>query len=78
MNRAESESRAKSYTDDLGVTDDLIFVFDKSDRIYDQYGGFAMPVSIFIDSDGVIQDRKQGPLSESELRKKLQSIGIGE
>ena len=74
VNRAEKIERAQSYRDRLGVTADLAFVVDNSDRVYSRYGGFSMPVSIFIDSTGIIRDIKQGPLTESELRQRLTKI----
>lgn len=74
VDRAEKLERAKSYTDDLGISDKLKFVIDDSDRIYLDYGGFSMPYTVFIDKDGVIKDIKQGPLTEAELKSKLTKI----
>lgn len=74
VDRAEGPERAKEYSDNLGVTDKMNFVIDDSDRVYIQYGGFAMPYSVFIDADGVIRDIKQGPLTRSELENKLDAI----
>lgn len=74
VDRNESVGEAKNFSDRLGVTDALNFVIDDTDRIYDQYGGFSMPFSIFIDSQGVIQEIKHGPLTKSELEQKISKI----
>ena len=43
VDRRESLNTAKSYTDDIGITDDLVFLLDNSDSFYRSIGGFTMP-----------------------------------
>ncbi|MBI4363622.1 MAG: TlpA family protein disulfide reductase [Candidatus Doudnabacteria bacterium] len=74
INRAERLDRAKQYSDQVGVTGKIILVLDEDDSVYRQFGYFAMPVSIFVDKDGIIRDVKQGPLSENELRNKIKAL----
>lgn len=74
INRGEDLSTAKEFSDQVGVTDKMIILLDKKDSVYKQYGGFAMPYSLFIDKNGVIQDIKIGPLTEQELEQKIQKI----
>jgi len=74
VDRAESLEVAKSFTDDLGVTDDLIFLLDSDDTFYRDINGFSMPETIFVDKDGIIQDHKRGPMDANEIRERLQSI----
>lgn len=74
VNRGESLNTAKKFSDSVGVTNRMLLVLDKKDAIYNLYGGFAMPYSIFIDKNGVIQDIKLGPLQEQELEEKIRKI----
>jgi peroxiredoxin len=70
INRGESASKAQSYSDQLKLTYALLL--DKTQRVYGAYGGRAMPLSFFIDENGVILGRKFGPFTEPELRTKLE------
>jgi thiol-disulfide isomerase/thioredoxin len=74
IDRAESLDTAKSYTDDLGVTDDLVFLLDPSDSFYKSIGGFSMPETVFVDREGIIQDHKRGPMDVEEMKQRLESI----
>ena len=74
IDRAESLSLAKEYSDDLGVTDDLIFLLDPNDSFYRAINGFSMPETIFVDRDGIIRDHKRGPMKADEIRRRIQSI----
>ena len=37
-------------------------------------GGFSMPETIFIDSDGVTKDHKRGPMEKEEIIQRAQVI----
>jgi len=74
VDRAESLELAKSFTDDLGVTDDLLFVLDASDSFYRAIGGFSMPETIFVNRDGEIVFQKRGPMDAAEFRQRIQQI----
>lgn len=74
IDRAESLSRAKSFTDELGVTDDLVFLLDSRDAFYKKIGGFSMPETVFVDKDGNIIIHKRGPMQASEIKDKINSI----
>ncbi|MCH7604712.1 TlpA family protein disulfide reductase [Patescibacteria group bacterium] len=74
VDRAESLELVKSFTDDLGVTDDLLFVLDPSDSFYRAIAGFSMPETIFVNRDGEIVLHKRGPMSADEFREKIQLI----
>src|SRR3989344_5134355 len=74
IDRAESREMAKKYTDELGVTNDLIFLLDPSDSFYQSIGGFSMPETIFVDKDGNIVERKRGPMKINEIRQKIQKL----
>jgi len=74
IDRAESLKTAKGYTDDLGVTDDLVFLLDPKDSFYRSIGGFTMPETIFVDSEGIIQDRKRGVMELDEIRERINRL----
>src|SRR3989344_844662 len=74
IDRAESRETAKKYTDELGVTNNLIFFLDPSDSFYQSIGGFSMPETIFVDKDGNIAERKRGPMDIREIRERIQKI----
>jgi len=74
IDRAESRETAKKYTDEMGVTNDLIFLLDPSDSFYRSIGGFSMPETIFVDRNGNIVERKRGSMEINEIREKIQKL----
>ena len=77
IDRVESLKTAKQFTDEIGVTDEMIFLLDSSDSFYRGIGGFSMPETIFVDIDGNIKIHKRGPMDEEEIRKKVsEAFGI--
>jgi len=74
IDRSESLAVAKSYTDQQGITDNLIFLLDPSDSFYRSIGGFSMPETIFVDKDGNIVFHKRGPMDINEMRQKIEKL----
>lgn len=74
IDRVEPKETAKKYSDELGVTDDLIFLLDPSDSFYRSIGGFSMPETIFINKNGDITTHKRGPMDINEMRQKINEI----
>lgn len=74
VDRAETRYIAKKYTDELGVTGDMVFLLDPSDSFYQSIGGFSMPETIFVDKYGRIVDHKRGPMDTQEIRERIQKI----
>lgn len=74
IDRAETKETAKKYSDELGVTDDLIFLLDSSDSFYQSIGGFSMPETIFVNTVGEIVTHKRGPMEIQEMREKIQQL----
>ena len=72
--RAEPLSKVKQYTDDLGVTDSLVFLLDPQDSFYRSIGGFSMPETIFVDGEGNILLHKRGPMTVDEMKVKVQQL----
>ena len=74
INRAESTHIAKQYTDDLGITDDMLFLIDPTDSFYKSIGGFSMPETLIVNGDGNIVDHKHGSITKNELTNKLNNL----
>lgn len=74
VDRAETRDIAKKYTDELGVTGDMVFLLDPSDSFYQSIAGFSMPETIFVDKNGLIVDHKRGPMDVQEMRERIQKI----
>lgn len=74
VDRAESRETAKKYTDELGVTNGMVFLLDPSDSFYQSIGGFSMPETIFVDKNGNIAEHKRGPMEINEIRQKIKKL----
>lgn len=74
IDRAESLETAKKYSDELGVTNNLVLLLDPSDSFYQSIGGFSMPETIFVDKNGKIVDHKRGPMDINEIRQKIEKL----
>jgi len=74
IDRAESLKTSKRYTDDLGITDDLIFLLDPKDSFYRAIVGFSMPETIFVDSEGIIREHKRGVMNLEEIRERINRL----
>jgi len=74
IDRSESLSQAKQYTDNLGVTENFIFLLDPDDLFYQSIGGFSMPETLFVDGEGNIRIHKRGPMRLEEMREKVNLI----
>ncbi len=71
IDRAEPLAVAKKFTDELGVTDALVFLLDPEDSFYRAIGGFSMPETIFVDPEGRIVFHKRGPMTAEEIRERI-------
>jgi len=74
IDRAESLEKAKGYTDEIGVTNDMVFLLDPDDSFYRSIGGFSMPETLFVDTNGRIRVHKRGFMTREEMRDKTQSL----
>lgn len=74
IDRQEPLAKAKGFTDELGITDDMMFLLDASDSFYKSIGGFSMPETIFVNSAGKIVVHKRGPMELDEMREHASKI----
>jgi len=76
VDRAEPRDTAKKFSDELGVSDDLIFLLDPDDTFYRAIGGFSMPETIFVDREGLVRFHKRGPMKREEIRRRIEDLLI--
>lgn len=74
VDRAESLEKAKTFTDSLGITHEMIFLLDPEDMFYRSIGGFSMPETIFTDKEGKIRFHKRGPMPFEEMKQEVEKI----
>lgn len=74
IDRSESLSTAKEYTDNFGLTEKILFLLDSGDTFYQSIGGFSMPETLFVDKDGNVRVHKRGPMRIEEMREKVNLI----
>lgn len=74
IDRAETRDIAKKYTDELGVTGDMVFLLDPRDTFYKSIGGFSMPETVFVNSNSDIVFHKRGPMDAQEMRERINKI----
>lgn len=69
IDRQESLKKARGYTDEIGITEKMLFLLDPTDSFYKSIGGFSMPETIFVDESGAIIVHKRGPMDLEEMRE---------
>lgn len=74
IDRQEPLEKAKGYTDELGITDNMLFLLDSDDSFYKSLGGFSMPETVFINREGEIVVHKRGPMDLNEMREHANKI----
>ncbi|PIP86659.1 hypothetical protein COV42_00470 [Candidatus Campbellbacteria bacterium CG11_big_fil_rev_8_21_14_0_20_44_21] len=74
INRQESLQKSKSFTDNLGITENMLYLLDPKDDFYKSIGGFSMPETLFIDGEQNIRIHKRGPMELSEMISRVNSI----
>jgi thiol-disulfide isomerase/thioredoxin len=74
IDRAEPLATAKEYTDNLGITHDMVFLLDPADSFYKSIGGFSMPETVFVDKNGILKDHKRGPMDLKEMKERAEKI----
>ena len=73
LNRAEPLGRAQSFLDDLTSSDGgqgisfRVNGLDPDDTLYDEFRGLGMPLSIFIDPDGVVTQVHNGLITIEQM-----------
>jgi len=74
VNRGESLATSKKFTDELKITDDLLFLLDPEELFYANISSFAMPETIFVNREGLIVYRHRGPLDFKTILENIRKI----
>ena len=74
VNRGETLTDAKAYTDALHIENGVHFFLDPNDALYKSVAGYAMPETLFIDSRGEIVLHQRGPLALVDLLAKMAAL----
>ena len=74
VNLQESERAISNFLLEIPVTYPLLLDPDK--EVKELYNVFTQPVTYFIDKDGIIIDKKFGPLTPQEIEDKFGKLGI--
>jgi len=75
VNLQESKRAINNFLLDIPVTYTLLL--DPNSDVKATYNVFTQPITYFIDENGVIVDKKFGPLTEDEIKEKFGKLGIG-
>ena len=69
IDRSESVAKVEEYLTEFNLTTQLEYWQDDGDNFYEQIGGFTMPETLFINSDGEIVVHKRGFMDLNEMRE---------
>lgn len=74
VNRAETLTEAKAFTDGLNNVQNILYLLDPEDAYFKSVNGYAMPETVFIKSYGKIFTQHRGPLKDEQLRKYIEDM----
>jgi thiol-disulfide isomerase/thioredoxin len=74
VNRGESLAVAQDFTSHLHSVDGVLFLLDPDDAFFKMIGGYAMPETVFVRSNGEILYHQRGPMRYEEAEAQLQAI----
>lgn len=75
INFDESPDKVQNFVDELGLR--FAVLLDPAAKVQDLYQVRGYPTSIFIDEMGIVRIQHIGILSENQLDKYLQDMGVG-
>lgn len=71
VHRTDTESKETGLKFAKGRGVSYLLVSDQDGSLYRAAGGFGMPVAVFIDKGGVVQEIKSGPKTAEEIQEKI-------
>jgi len=74
VNLQESERAITNFLLEIPVTYKLLL--DPNLEVKELYNVFTQPVTYFVDKEGIIVDKKFGPLTPKEIEDKFGKLGI--
>lgn len=74
INRAESLEEARAFSDPLQLNSGVHILLDPDDSFFKSIGGYAMPETIFIDTNGEVFFHQRGPLQIQEVSDRIKAL----
>ena len=74
VNRGESLSDAKAFSDSLALPQGIVLLLDPGDGLFKQLKGYAVPETIFVNSRGEEVVHQHGPMTPAEADQAVQQI----
>ncbi len=74
INRMEQGAVVRSFLSTFNISQSVLFLLDQSDNFYKAISGYAMPETLFYDSEGVLIAHKRGVLTEIELNQYISAL----
>ena len=74
VNRGESRTDAKAYSDALMLPPGIIFLLDQNDGLFKQLGGYAVPETVFVNTRGEQAVHQHGPMTPAEADQAVLQI----
>lgn len=74
----DDPQRGREFLEELGRSDETVYVVDEQSRIGLDFGVFGLPETFFIDRSGTIVAKKTGAISAAEINTVLQQMILGE
>jgi thiol-disulfide isomerase/thioredoxin len=72
MNIQDERDLANELLEETGVV--WISAEDQTGELYLDLGGIAMPFTVFLDASGNVVEKHNGPLTEGQLRDKIEAV----
>lgn len=72
VNVQDNRDLAMDVVDETGVTYEL--AEDPEGELFTEFGGFGMPLTVFISADGEVLDTHGGPLTRDQLDSKINEL----
>lgn len=69
MNIQDDRALATELLESTGV--EWVSAEDPDGELYVEFGGIAMPLTVYISADGQVVDKHNGPLTEAQLRDQI-------
>ena len=74
LNRDTNPQEGKAYLAGLGISDSVIFAYDKEDSYFKEVGGYNMPETLFVAPDDTILLHIRGPMPYDVAREHITAL----
>ena len=78
VNYQDTSARAVGFLDDLGWSEETIYVVDEGSTTAFAWGVLGIPETFFVDSEGIVVGKVSGPTSYALLARTLDQILVGD